>query len=143
MQKSELDAHFRTILVLWGALLGGVTLFAAVVWALTSEYVGHWSPTMEPGVVRNLLAAPVLLMAAGIFFRRGGIDRSGGPEAVIQRYQTRVLIASAMQEGGGLLGLVLCLLADMPIWALAVWGLTAAAMGMSRPKRTDLTPLDG
>ena len=141
MQKSDVDTRFRVILVLWGSLLMGVTLFAAVVWALTSGYLGSWTPTMEPGLVKNLLSAPVLLMVVGIFFRRGDIDASGDPEAYIQRYQTRILIASAMQEGGGLMGLVLCLLAGMPGWALAMWALTAVAMIMSRPDRADLDRL--
>ena len=40
----------------------------------------------------------------------------------------QVLVAGAMQEGGGLLGLVLCLLGGMSNWAIAVWGMTALVM---------------
>ncbi|HKJ03341.1 MAG TPA: hypothetical protein VJ997_12830 [Longimicrobiales bacterium] len=138
MQKSDVDAGFRVLFLIWAALLLGVTLLTAVVWALTTGLFGPWRPTMQAGVVKNLLAAPVLLMAAGIFYRRGDVDRSGTAEAYLARYQARIIVASAMQEGGGLLGLVLCMLAGMSTWAVAVWGLTAVAMVLSRPRRADL-----
>lgn len=142
MQKSDVDQRFRVIFIIWVGLFMGVTFFAGVVWALASGRLGAWSPSMEPGVVRNLLAAPILLMAAGIAYRRGQDDRSHGADAFVAAYQTRIVIVSAMQEGGGLLGLVLCLLAGMPTWALGVWAVTAVAMLMSRPRREDLHHLE-
>lgn len=141
MQKSDVDTRFRVILTLWGSLVMGVAFFTAVVWALTTGLVGTWTPTLEPGLVRNLLSAPVLLMVVGIFFRRGEVRASGGAEEFIQRYQTRILIASAMQEGGGLMGVALCLLAGTSTWALAMGGLAVVAMAMSRPVRSDLDHL--
>lgn len=141
MEKSDVDARFRVILTIWGALLVGVTLVTALAWALTTGRLGAWTPIMEAGVARNLLSAPVLLMAAGIFFRRGVIDRGEGDEAYLRAYQSRALLAAAMQDGGGMLGLALCLLAGMPTGALAVWVLTVLAMGMSWPRRSDLDHL--
>ncbi|HSG06717.1 MAG TPA: hypothetical protein VLA36_00065 [Longimicrobiales bacterium] len=141
MQASEVDIRFRVILLLWGSLVVGVALFTAVVWALTSGSLGSWTPTLAPGFVKNLLSAPGLLVVVGVFFRRGRVDPSGDADAFLRRYQTRILIASAMQEGGGLMGLVLCLLAGTPSWALGMGSLTVVAMLMSRPARTDLDHL--
>jgi len=141
VQKSDVDTRFRVIFILWGSLVLGVAIFTAVAWALTSGLVGEWTPTLEPGLVKNLLSAPVLLMVVGIFFRRGEVRGPADAEEHLQRYQTRILVASAMQEGGGLMGVALCLLAGMSTWALAMGALAVIAMLMSRPQRSDLDRL--
>lgn len=141
MQKSDVDTRFRVILTLWGSLVMSMVIFTAVAWAPTSGLMGEWAPTLEPGLVKNLLSAPVLLVVVGVFFRRGEVRSSADVEEYLQRYQTRILIASAMQEGGGLMGVALCLLAGMSTWALAMGTLAVIAMVMSRPVRADLDRL--
>lgn len=138
MHKEEIDARFRTIFMLWASLLSGVTIFTVVVVALTTGRLGNWTPSLHPDLVLKALAIPVLLMAGGIAFRRRELDLTGEESVVLQRYQMQVLVAGAMQEGGGVLGLILCLLGGMPSWAIAVWGMTAIAMNMTRPQRSEL-----
>lgn len=139
MDKAALDARLRIITLLWGALAGGVTLFAAVVVGLTTGTVGRWTPTLSPSLAGTLLAVPVLSMIAGILLRRGGgAKRSDDPEARVAAYQTQVIVGAALQEGGGLFGLALSLLAGQPSWAVGVWAITMVAMGLTRPTRDEL-----
>lgn len=139
MGPTELDARFRIVTTLWAALLGGVTVFTGVVWAMASGMFGPApSPTLAPGMAAKLLVACPLLMGAGIAFRHGDVGTHAEAERWLAAYQTRVVVALALEESGALLGLVLCLLAGRPNWALGVWSLAAAAMALSRPVREDL-----
>ena len=138
MDKAELDARYRIILTVWVSLLGSVTLATCVVWAITAGVLGPtWTPTLAPGVAATLLLCPVAL-AAGLLYRKGDVPRGSDPGAYLAAYQTRVVVATALQEGVGLLGLVICLVAGQPSWALGVWAITAVSMGLSRPRREEL-----
>ncbi|GMV04749.1 MAG: hypothetical protein AMXMBFR53_10290 [Gemmatimonadota bacterium] len=141
MDKATLDARHRVIVLLWASLLGGVTLFTGVVVALASGVIGAWEPALAPGTAALALVASPLLMVGGIAFRRGGSAPAGDAAQRLTAHQNRVVVASALQEGGGLLGLVLCLLAGQATWAVGVWALTGAAMGLCRPTRDELDAL--
>ena len=141
MDKDAVASRFRVILMLWASLLGGVTFFTGGVLALTTGTVGAWTPTLDPGLAAKLMVLPTLSMAAGIVFRRGEVKRAGDAEARLGALQVQVIVGAAMQEGGGLFGLVLCLLAGQPTWALGVWAITAVAMGITRPSRDEVDAL--
>ena len=141
MDQRTRDDRFRVILTLWASLLGGVTIFTGVVVALTSGAVGSWSPSLAPGLAAKLMVLPVLSMAAGIVFRRGEVKRTGDADARVGAYQVQVIIGAALQEGGGLFGLALCLMSGQATWALGVWAATAVAMGITRPSRDELDAL--
>lgn len=138
MDHATLDVRFRTILLIWASLLGGVTLFTGAVLALTTGAIGAWTPTLDPELAAPLMILPVSSMVGGIVFRRGEAKRSGDAAQRLTAYQNQVIVGAALQEGGGLLGLVLCLLAGQPTWAVGVWAVTAVAMGLTRPTRDEL-----
>lgn len=141
MDQDAVANRFRVILMLWASLLGGVTLFTGAVLALTTGVIGTWTPTLDPGLAAKLMVLPTLSMAAGIVFRRGEVKRTGDAETRIGAYQVHVIVGAALQEGGGLFGLVLCLLSGQPTWALGVWAITAVAMGITRPSQDEVTAL--
>lgn len=142
MDPRELDQRHRVLLVLWAALLGGMLVFAAVAWLLaTGTLTGSpWGRSLDPGLVRTLLFVPVGLMVAGIFARRRGRPVGAGRDPV-QALQTRVVLAAALQEAGGMAGIVLSLLAAQPAWILMMAGLAAFTMVRSRPRRNELEQL--
>jgi hypothetical protein len=141
MDPRTTDARFRMIFLIWASLLGGVTLFAAVVLALTTGLAGTRTPTMDPSLAGTLLIVPALSILGGIVFRRGAGPASPETTDRLGAYQNRVIVSSALQEGGGLFGLVLSLLAGQPTWALGVWGATMAAMVLTRPDREEVRRL--
>ena len=142
MAKAALDARYRIILTLWASLLGSVTLVTGVVYAITSGLlVPDWSSTVAPRLAATLLLLCPVAMAGGLVYRKGNIPRGSHSSDYLAAYQTRVVVAGALQEGGGLLGLVICLLAGQPDWALGVWAITAVSMGLSRPRRKELDRL--
>lgn len=140
--RENAEKRYRVLLTVWGALLGGLLLFAALAWLLAAGALGGgpWSRGLEPERVQLLLFGPVGLMVVGIFARRRGRPVPGDRDPA-QAYQTRIVLASALQEGGGLLGVILSLLAAQPTWILMMAGLAAFAMIRSRPRRGELLRL--
>lgn len=141
MNPTEIDRQHRMLALLWGALLGGVLLLAAVAWGLATGRLTDrpWTPVLDGGLARALLALPLLLMVAGVMVRRTD-PTSGGGDAV-RGYRTRVVLAAALQEGGGMLGIVVSLLAGAPTWILMMAGLATFAMVRSRPRSGELERL--
>jgi len=130
---------FRLIQLIWMALLGGVVLFGSVAWALAAGVLGggSWTASLSPTLVRPLLLVPLALLGVGVVLRRSGVrlpDESDPMEA----YRLQILLVSALQEGGGLMGIALCLVAGLTSWIPVFAGLSVFAMVLSRPRVTDL-----
>jgi hypothetical protein len=139
MDRAALDARFRVVSLVWASLLAGVSVFAGLAWALGSGRLGPAFPAaIAPGVASKLLILAPLMMAMGIAYRNGDLGAHAEPEHRLAAYQNRVLVALALEEAGALLGLTLCLLSARPAWTLAVWGMAAVAMFLSRPHRDEL-----
>lgn len=139
MDQKELDSRFRVVSLLWASLLGGVTLFAGLAWALARGLLGPPpSPSLPPGVAAKLLILSALLMVAGIVYRNGDVGAHADPGPWLASYQTRIVVALALAEAGALLGLVLSILSGRPGWVAGVWGAAVLAMAFSRPHRDDL-----
>lgn len=142
MDRDTLDARHRIRTLVWAGMLSGVTVFAAVAWGLASGVAGSaWTPTLDPGLGAPLLLFVPVSLAAGMVLRRREPSREGDAEQVLNRYLTASLVAWALQEGGALLGLVVCLLTGQPTWIAGVWMLAAVAMGLTRPRREELDEL--
>jgi len=144
MDQDTLDTRFRLVSILWASLLWGVTLIAAMAFALSKGLLGAAPPPLlSPHMAATLLVLSPVLMAVGIAYRHGEVAPHDDPGRWLSAYQARVILAAALQEAGALLGLVVCLLAGKPTWTLGVWGMAAAAMAFSRPRRDDLRRLTG
>lgn len=142
MDRETLDARHRTLMALWAALLGGVTVFAVVAWALVSGILaGGWTPTLDPGLGAALLVLVPVHLAAGMLLRKREPSRDGEPRTRLDRHQTWSVVAWALQEGGALLGIALSLLTGQAVWIAGVWALAAVAMGLTRPRREELDEL--
>lgn len=140
VDERALDTTYRTSLVIWGGLLGGVTMLALVTLGLVSGVFGSaWTATLDGDFVATALLGVVGLLGAGLLFRRREPKLVAmDPAARLGAYQTHVIVASAIQEGAGLFGIVLGLLAGQASWIAGVWLLTAFAMVLSRPSRDEL-----
>ena len=139
MDKLDLDARFRVLSIVWAAMLAGVTFMTAVVWAVASgTFAPGYAGTLSPALAFKLLLLSPLAIAVGIARRNGDDTREHQPDGRLAAYHTRVIVALALQEGGGILGLTVSLLAARPTWALGVGALTALAMLLGRPRREEL-----
>jgi len=142
MDRAALDVRFRVAFLLWASLLAGVTLFACVAWAIAGGLLAPaFTASLAPALASKLLVMVPVLLVAGIVYRNGDVGTRGDTGTRLVAWQTRMTVASALQEGGGLLGLVVCLLADRPTWMLGVWVVTAVAMLLGRPRREELDRL--
>ena len=143
MEKKQLDQRYRVIFAVWAALAGGTAVFTAMAWALASGILPgqSWSASLDPGLVRLVLVVPVLSMVGGVLVRRSAQTRGRPGEGAMERYQTRAIVGWALQEGGGLFGVVLGLLAGEAGWVLALGGLAVFALLLTRPARSELNRL--
>lgn len=130
------DQRFQVMMVVWGALLGGMLLFAAALWLLASGVLTGrpWPAALDPGVGFAFLGVAMVLLAGSIVFRP---SRSSGTDSAdpLQAYWTRVVVVAAVQEGAGLMGCVFALLAGLPTWIPVMAGLAGFAMVLTRPRR--------
>jgi len=143
VDKQELDRRYTVILLIWASLLGGVVLFAGIAWALGGGLLGEpWETSLPSTVALPMLGLSVVLMVAGIVLRRA---RWGPREAAdpFLAFQQRTIVAWAVQEGGGLLGICLSLVAGRPAWILAMGALAAFALLLTRPGRDELGRIEG
>ena len=139
MDRHERLKAFRLIQLVWMVLVGGVVVFGAVAWALAAGVLGGdpWTASVSPSVVRPLLLVPLALLGVGVVLRRSSVRL---PEETdpLEAYRLQIILVSALQEGGGLMGIVLCLVAGLASWIPVFAGLSVFAMVLSRPRATDL-----
>jgi hypothetical protein len=142
MDGPTAEGRFRVAFIVWASVLGGITIFAAVVWGAASGYFGPivWE-SLTPGTAYKLLVLAIVPMVAGIAWRHREVGSRDDPDRRLVGWQARVIVASALQEAGGLFALGLCRLVARPNWVLGVWLATAAAMLLIRPRREELDQL--
>ncbi|MEQ9399816.1 MAG: hypothetical protein RJQ04_11710 [Longimicrobiales bacterium] len=146
MERPEIDQRFRVIQMVWAALAGGVAVYSVVVWLLvsgrfgTSSLGGSAALDATPAIV--LMAVAVSMVVAGVVLRRARSLPQGREAAeTVAAYQNHVIVASAVQEGGGLLGLSIAFLAGQATWALGIGAVTVFALFLTRPDRVELDRL--
>ncbi|MEQ8329007.1 MAG: hypothetical protein RH859_00945 [Longimicrobiales bacterium] len=146
MERPEIDQRFRVIQMVWAALAGGVAVYSIVVWFVvsgrlgTSPMGGSAALDATPAIV--LMAAAVSMVVAGVVLRRARSLPQGREAAeTVAAYQSHVIVSSAVQEGGGLLGLSVAFLAGQATWALGIGAVTVFALFLTRPDRVELDRL--
>ncbi|MEJ2203045.1 MAG: hypothetical protein P8170_02940 [Gemmatimonadota bacterium] len=139
MDKHEFENRFRTMQVIWVALMSGVALFAVVVFSLLTV-AGLAFGVLEPRILHLAAPALVVLMFLGLAIGRrleAAIPRDLTPELGLQRYQAARIVALAMCEGPGLVAIVFSMLSDQPLWALAGGAACGWFMFLGRPRRSE------
>ena len=144
LTPDEVTARFRIIVAIWGAMAAGVTVFSVAVFALSRLPADGASraPALDANIAGLVLAGVVAALAGGLAFRRAArVRRGDAADATLSAYQTHILVATALLEGPGLLGVAVCFLAAQGGWALGVGGVTVFAMVLARPRREELDRL--
>ena len=130
---------FRTLQVVWVALMFGVAAYTAVVYCLLTFGVIEMG-LLPTSVLPLAAAAAFAIMAAGTVLRRRmveGIGPGAEPEARLRQYATATILGLAMIEGGSLLLVTLSLIVGAPTWAVVGGGAGIGMMVLSAPNRGD------
>lgn len=149
MTREELDAAYRTLTIIWGAIAAGVATFAGIVWAITGPLagsVGGPTPATSDGspdpLHLILLTAAAMSVVGGVIIRRSmAIPAEGEPATRFQRYQTHCILAWGIQDGGGLMAIVAGFLAGNGTWALLGAAVTLFGLHLTRPDRIEVERL--
>lgn len=136
----EVEQQLLALRVILAALMGGVALFAGVVfayhtWMSSGELAMDGAATFGSSTVLAAVFAGALavqLLVAPLV-SRAVRDRTGGLDGL----RTGTILAGALKEGMGFLGLVFCFIGARPLWALAFGAVTVATMALDWPRRED------
>lgn len=134
------EEQFRTLRIVWVAMLLGLLGYAVVAYALMS--IGLFEMNAFGVDVMNIVGAFVILqLLVAIFLRRRMVATI--PDAAplkdrLARYGRANVVGLALMEGGGLLVISFGMISGAPQWVLAGGGAAAAVMLMARPSRDEI-----
>lgn len=134
-----MEARFKTLQIIWAALLGGTAGYTAVVAVVVQLRVVD-APALPPGVMAIAATVAVLHMGVGTVARRRMIEAipTDAPhDARFAKYQMATIVGLAILEAGGLLVITLGILADSTTWVLAGGGASLWTMALARPQRSE------
>jgi hypothetical protein len=136
-----IEARIRTAQIVAGGLVMGVLTFTAVVVALV--VTGAMGSPPAAGLaslpVFGAFGAAVLLVVTPVVRRRIlETGPAGDRDTVVGRWFTATIVAMALREGAGILGLALSLVAGSATWAAAFGVASVAAIILSWPRGEDL-----
>jgi hypothetical protein len=132
--------RFKTLQIVWLALMGGVVLFATVSYVLLAV-AGSEVGGLPPSVLRVAAPACVVVMAAALLVRRKlleAIPRGIQGQARMARYHAAVLVGLAMIEGAGLFIIALSIASGTSSWIPAGTAITILMMVIARPRRDEM-----
>lgn len=102
---NQLDQRYRTMLILWVAMLGSIASLFAMTMIVAPEHPGH-APGTPAGIVLFVLAAVgALLMVLSFAVKSKILERSVEKQDVML-VQQALVVAWAMCEASALLGVV-------------------------------------
>jgi hypothetical protein len=134
-----MDERFRSLTIIWFALIGGVATWAAVAFCLVA--LGIMDESILPRTALPITAAAAaVVMAFGIVLRRRmveAIPRGLGVEERFTKYQAAAIQGWALIEGGGLLLLVIGLISAAPVYILTGGIAAIVALVLARPTREE------
>lgn len=146
MDAADTESGFKTMRVVWLALMMGVAVYGVVAWVLV-EILGarvEGGGAALSGILTWAAGAAALVLGAGMVVSRRAEDgggRSTPPDRRVPRYFTLKLIGLAIEEGAGFLVITLSLIAGDGLWAIAAGIATIGVMSLSGPRREHLDRL--
>jgi hypothetical protein len=128
------------------ALAASVVLYGGLSWLLVRIVAIDLSTGLAGAVPLTLTALAMILILLSSRLRgsvlRGALPRTPGlavsEEAVVAAYRQATLVAFALLEGAGALGLVVALLSGEPFYGLALCGAALLAMATRWPNEGEL-----
>jgi hypothetical protein len=154
-QEKELNRHFLTLWIIWGALLSSLVMYLMICQAVPS--IRSWEGTdRDVALLRNILlgvsAAELLFLyfirramfsprARGPINRRVETDPLISKRVFMAKYSSIVIVSLAISESIGIYGLVLFILGDRYTTLYTFLLVSALAMVAFRPKAAELERL--
>ncbi len=153
--NQELDKGLLTLKLIWSAMLMSLAIYLFVGLQVADKVQSSMDEQTFGMVKMALYVIALALLVATRFVRKmilsgkgqtrppadaGGVPTPSRPSA-LQTYSTATILALAMSEGVGILGLVLYFLGKNPMDLYLLLFLSAAAMFMYRPSREELITL--
>jgi hypothetical protein len=146
-RQSRVDEALRFLNVVCGALIVSVGAFAMVAWFVASGpgAQGVVGPPVPTGVaVFGAVVGVALLLAAPVIYRKM-LERATGGRAqerettALESFRLATMLAFILREGAAIVGLMLTLLTNEPMWCYALAGMAIVAMiwGWPRPDQLD------
>lgn len=133
--------RFKSLTVVWLALVAGTALYAGVAYVLLIMGIVDLETPLGPDIMNIGGAFAVVQILAAMVLRRrlvAAIPRDAPDEVRLQRYYTACVVTLALVEGGGMLVVTLALVTGIASWALVGGGAAVLVMLMARPAPAEL-----
>ena len=134
-----MEERFKTLQIIWAALMFGVASFAIVAYSILT-FVGLEIAAIPARIMPYVVPVAFLGMIAGSILRRRQIEaipRDATSEVRMARYTAATIIGCAVTEGFGLSVIVLSLVTGAAIWAFVGAGLAIGVMATAHPDRRE------
>jgi len=136
--RQEMDRVLRVGRLIVLAMVMGISTFAVVATVLQAGGAVEGG-LVPPGILPLVAGAVLILLFTAPIVRRVVWESAQPPlEELPQRWLTALLVASAVREGAGLLGIVLGMLAGSTFWILAMGGAAVASLALTFPRGEEL-----
>ena len=140
MNDSErVAAEMRVLTIIGASLMGGVATLTGIVWYLLT--FGGFVTFDLPRVASQAALGVFLLSLPLAPLLRGKVDPpdpDGSPAEIAGRYRAGAIVAFAVREGAGLIGILASLLVGAPNWVLGYGGATLLVMAFGWPSAAEL-----
>ena len=140
MNDSErVAAEMRVLTIIGASLMVGVATLSGIIWYLLT--FGGFATLDLPRVAPQAALGVFLLSLPLAPLLRGKVDppeADGSPAEIAGRYRAGVIVAFAVREGAGLIGILASLLVGAPNWVLGYGGATLLVMALGWPRAAEL-----
>lgn len=149
-RQTQVDEAMRFLNVVCGALVASVAAFAMVAWFVASGpgARGLVGPPLPDAVAFLGVAVGVgLLLAAPIVHRKMlepaamAMRQAEQVDAALESFRLATMLAFILREGAAIVGLMLTLLTNQPMWCYALAALAVVAMIWGWPREEQLAGL--
>ena len=136
-----MEQERRTLTIIWLALMGGVAMYTAIAFILTTQVLTD--PPLDAGLIPLVGLAVIAPLTLSFVLRRVLVDRipPGADDAArVGGYRLAVLVSLAIAEGAGLLLVTAAMMGGTTLWVLAGGVGSVLVMAMQRPDLSQVLP---
>ena len=149
-REGQLDEALRFLNIVSVAMVASVGVFAMVSWFVASGpgAMGPVGPPLPQAVALIGVAVGVGLLLAAPIAHRKMVERAAVSlradervDTALESYRLATMLAFILREGAAIVGLMLTLLTNQPMWCYVLSALAVVAMIWGWPRRDDLANL--
>jgi len=151
-EMKQLDAGWRVILVIWGAILASLAIYFVICFIIKKELQLNIAPNFPLETIKYALFGWSFITLCAVHYLRKFLLKTGSSvinsnrtsspqQPAVGKYTVIIIITSALLESIGIYGVVLFLMAKDTLSLYQLLFISAVAMIHFRPRKDELLNL--